>query len=257
MKKRKITRLEALKLQRRLVAESKGKTLVRAQSARHLKKENEDDVFVVVTMDADDATVKFQDGNMLVGPFDSEEAAQSAAGEDVVTVTGGEVGAAGAPAADDGVALEPELHEGRRMASNFLRTRRRVAESVARSVLARIRRESDALAGVKTDVKNGDEATDKGEAGVTDMTGVASFVNAADLGPNELKTPTDSDPAAKNSDENVLESHMVGAGMLVNVTIGGRKVDTGVVESVRGGKVVLEGGIDYDAKTHQFERLAS
>lgn len=258
MAKRKLSRLEAFKLTRSLLAraktESARKAVPRLMKPSRLKKEDADDVFIVVNTEPGNAEVKFQDGNLLVGPFDSEEAAQTAAGEDVVTVTGGE--ASGAMDGGGEGDFEPELHERRSALSNFLRTRPKVAEGVRRAVLARIKRESDALAGVNTDVKNGEGSTEDA-AGAVDSSGVASFVNAADNGPNKLSTPTDSDPAAKDSDANVLESN-VQAGMLVNVqTAAGRKVDTGLVESVRGGIVRLEGGEEYQLKSHRFERLAS
>lgn len=339
MAKRKLTRLEALKLQRRLAAtkrEGAKGAVVRGFMARHLKKENEDDVFIVVAVDADDTEVKFQDGNLLVGPFDSEEAARDAAGEDVITVTGGEVTANSDAPGGDGVGdLEPELEasdswslvdiakstlgpdiqmtptvasgrssimvkpakspsqgavndfvtkakglgytavydgdtksfqlvtEKRKMSavSNFLRARRRVAEGVRRSVLARIRRESEVLASVDTDVTNNDEAVDNGEAGAHDYNKVASFVNAADLGPNRNDVPTDQDPAATDVDQNVLENgaQVVQVGALVDVlrAKGDDKVDTGMVKRVSEGVVHLEGDVSYSLKEYRVRLIAA
>lgn len=226
-----------------------------------LKEAEEDEVFIVVALDGDDgAELHFTDGNLLVGPFDSEEDAQDAAGEDVITVTGGEVEAFDdpAPAGDEG-GDDPELHERRRPAANHLRLRKKVAENIRRQTLLRIRKESEELDSLVTDVTDTDEAG-TGEAGAHDFTDVVGFVNDADLGPNELDSlESDSDPAADHIDDNLLESRasasFLAVGRLVDVYEKGVKVDTGIVESVKGNIVVVEGGLEYDLRQHQFKSV--
>ena len=240
MKKRKITRAEAFGLVRNLKESAKGKKAV-----RFVKREDasESEVFIVVSgPEGSQPEIKFVDGNLLVGPFASEEEAQEAGGEDVLTVTGAEV--TSNSGGDDGVPVpEAELEE-RRLMSNFLRTRPRVAESIRARVRARIRKESEELASNDSDVKKGDAATDAG-AGVTDFDTLASFVNPPNDSGQKLDTPTDSDATANHIDKNVLESvNQIAVGRLVNIIDRktGLKIDNGVVESYAKGELVLEGG---------------
>ena len=239
LKKHKITRAEAFGLIRNLKESTKGKKAV-----RFIKREDvgEGEVFVVVSgPKGDQPEIKFVDGNLLVGPFASEEEAQEAGGEDVLTVTGAEVnsnsGGAGA------TVPEAELEE-RRLMSNFLRTRPRVAESIRARVRARIRKESEELASNDSDVKKGDGATEGG-AGTTDFDTLASFVNPPEASGQKLDTPTDSDATANHIDKNVLESvNQIAVGRLVNIIDRktGQKIDNGVVEAYAKGELTLEGG---------------
>ena len=253
MKKRKITRAEAFGLLRNLKEANKGKKL-----ARFVKREDagESEVFIVVSgPEGDQPEIKFVDGNLLVGPFASEEEAQEAGGEDVLTVTGAEVnchsdGGASAPVP------EAELEE-RRLMSNFLRTRPRVAESLRARIRARIRKESEELASNDSDVKKGDSATEGG-AGTTDFDTLASFVNPPEASGQKLDTPTDSDATANHIDKNVLESvNQIAVGRLVNIIDRktGLKIDNGVVESYAKGELVLEGGEKHNLQAVRVESV--
>ena len=241
MKKRKITRAEAFSLLRNLKEARKGKKL-----ARFVKREDagENEVFIVVSgPEGDQPEIKFVDGNLLVGPFASEEEAQEAGGEDVLTVTGAEVTSNSGGDDDGAPAPEAELEE-RRLMSNFLRTRPRVAESLRARIRARIRKESEELASNDSDVKKGDGATE-GDAGTIDFDTLASFVNPPEASGQKLDTPTDSDATANHIDKNVLESvNQIAVGRLVNIIDRktGLKIDNGVVESYAKGELVLEGG---------------
>ncbi len=233
----------------------KGKNTV-----RFIKPEDagEDEVFIVVSgPEGDQPEIKFVDGNLLVGPFASEEEAQSAGGEDVLTVTGAEVNSnSGGGDADDATAPEAELEE-RRLMSNFLRTRPRVAESIRARVRARIRKESEELASNDSDVKEGDAATDAG-AGVTDFDTLASFVNPPNDSGQKLDTPTDSDATADHIDKNVLESvNQIAVGRLVNVIDRktGQKIDNGVVEAYAKGELTLEGGEKHSLSAVRVEAV--
>jgi hypothetical protein len=255
MKKRKITRAEAFSLLRNLKEANKGKKL-----ARFVKREDagEGEVFIVVSgPEGDQPEIKFVDGNLLVGPFASEEEAQEAGGEDVLTVTGAEVTSnSGGGDGDAGVAPEAELEE-RRLVSNFLRTRPRVAEGIRARIRARIQKESEELASNDSDVKKGDGATEGG-AGTTDFDTLASFVNPPEASGQKLSTPTDSDATANHIDKNVLESvNQLSVGRLVNVIDRktGLKIDNGVVESCTKGELVLEGGEKHDLSAVRVESV--
>lgn len=253
MKKRKITRAEAFSLLRNLKEANKGKKL-----ARFVKREDagESEVFIVVSgPEGDQPEIKFVDGNLLVGPFASEEEAQEAGGEDVLTVTGAEV--TSNSGGDDGAPVpEAELEE-RRLMSNFLRTRPRVAESLRARIRARIRKESEELASNDSDVKKGDGATE-GDAGTIDFDTLASFVNPPEASGQKLDTPTDSDATANHIDKNVLESvNQIAVGRLVNIIDRktGLKIDNGVVESYAKGELVLEGGEKHDLQAVRVESV--
>lgn len=256
VKNRKLTRVEAVKAIRKLNENRKRKLRL----MREDEVESSGDVFAVVTMNGD-SEVKFIDGNLLIGPFDSEEAAAAAVGDDVVTVTGDEVINNASDDTSDVEVLEPELEEGaRKVRSNFLRMRKQVAEAVRRKVLARIRRESEELDSLDSDVKKGDEATDAGEAGVHDFDHLATSVNPPEESGEKLDVDTDSDATADNSDDNVLESAaLYQVGCLVDIVdrVSNKKVDTAIIESYGQGKFTVEGGEVYATKQYAVRQVLS
>jgi hypothetical protein len=250
MARKKLTRLAAFKLVRAL-KESKKIGFIKREDV------DDDQVYGVVSGTAGDATVKFADGDMLVGPFASVDDAKAALGPDAVTV-GGKGGASDLPPGDevlmddDDAALGDPMTE-KRIRSNMLRMRKGVVERIRAKVKADILKESESL-DVVTDVKDG-TAADEAGAGVADIKGgIASFVTDMNAGDNtnliSAGKDSDSDPDAENSNANILEK-------LVNVHEVGTKakVDTGIVEAIRNGKAVVN-GIEYEIKTHIFKRLA-
>lgn len=145
------------------------------------------------------------------------------------------------------------------MKSNMLRINKRVVESIRKRVKADIMRESEALDSLDTDADKTNQSTEDG-AGAHDFKSVASFVNAEDTGPNELDSlESDQDPAADSSEDNMLETaSYIRLESLVNVlnTKTGKKVDTGVVESVnKKGEVKVNGEI-YSTTDFKFVQLA-
>lgn len=149
--------------------------------------------------------------------------------------------------------------KGSTMKSNMLRINKRVVESIRQRVKADIMRESEALDSLDTDADKTDQSTEDG-AGAHDFKGVASFVNAEDTGPNELDSlESDQDPAADSSEDNMLETaSYVRLESLVNVldTKTGKKVDTGIVESVsKKGEVKVNGEV-YTTAGFKFVQLA-
>jgi len=241
--KKTLSKLAALRAVRKLNESKRG-------SVKFLKVEDAEagEVYAVVSPDGGEATVTFDDGQMLIGPFSSPKAAQAELGPDVQLVQGDADGGAVKPIGDPVLATEK-----RGLKSNMLRMRSKVAEAIRKQVKADILRESQAL-DIETDADNGGASTEDG-AGAVDQSGIPSFVNAADLGPNELKVGADQDPAADSSEDNLLEAR---EGQLVNVIDrkSGKKVDTGLIESTAGGKIRI-GGELYEAKGYQFKVLAS
>jgi hypothetical protein len=260
MKKRNLSRMEAFKLVRKLKESKKAVKFLKVEDAQA------DETYAVVSPEGGDATVTFKNGEMLVGPFSSPEAAQAELGADVQLVTGdADDGAvspvpddlAGNPAGDDEVLLDDEGGDAmteKQIKSNLLRMRKQVVESISKRVKADILRESEAL-DIETDAKAGDAAKEDG-AGTLDNKGqIASFVNAADTGSTDTSIDADQSASAKNIDQNVMEAR---AGQLVNVFERGtmKKVDTGMVESSGKGQVKMSGGDSYDINTYTFQVLA-
>jgi hypothetical protein len=269
---RKLTKMEAFKLVRKL-KESK-------QAIKFYKKEDaeEGEVYAVVTPDGGELSVTFQDGDLLVGPFSSDDAAKAAVGDDVVTVAGADGGGDVEPIESDDLGLDggmtddilasPENNSDmddtkmteaqKKIRSNMLRLRRNVVEAIQKRVKSDILRESEAL-DIETDVKTGDAVTDDA-AGALDHQGgqIASFVNAADTGSTDLKVDASQDADAPNSDANLLEQS-IGKGNLVNVfdRKTNAKVDTGMVESITAGKVKISESDEYDVRSYRFQVLAS
>lgn len=253
--KKSISRVAAFKLVRKVneSAETKIKLYKKEEA-------EEGEVYAVVTPDGGDATVTFQNGEMLVGPFTSPEAAQELVGDDVQVVTccDGEI-VPEEQTPEDEVLVDDEMKtetKGKKTVSNLMRMRKQVAESIRKQVKADILRESEAL-DVDTDVKDDDASTEDAAGALDDQGGaIASFINDQDLGPNEQDTGADQDPAADDSDENILEAR---AGQLVNVfeRKTGQKVDTGLVESVNNGVVMISESDSYSAKEYKFQVLAS
>lgn len=255
--KRKLTKLEAFKL-RKVVAESTKKQV------RVVRKEDfeEGEVYAAIDM-GDGATVTFDDGSLFVGPFASEEEAKAAVGGDVMLIGGdvdSEMEGNLAPNSEEGnEELDELMKEGKDMKSNMLRINKRVVESIRQRVKADIMRESEALDSLDTDADKTGQSTEDG-AGAHDFKGVASFVNAKDTGPNELNSlKSDQDPAADSSEDNMLEAaSYVRLESLVNVldTKTGKKVDTGIVESVsKKGEVKVNGEV-YTTTDFKFIQLA-
>lgn len=244
--KKSLSKAAAFRAVRKLNESKKG-------SVKFLKVEDaeEGETYAVVSPDGGEATVTFDNGQLLVGPFSSPEAAQAELGPDVQLVTGDADGGAVSPAKETDPLLATE---GKNMKPNLMRMRRQVAESIRKQVKADILRESEAL-DVDSDVKNGDASTE-GAAGALDANGgqIASFINDRDTGSTNLDVPTDSDPAADNSDDNLIEAR---TGQLVNVVDvrTGKKVDTGMVESISG-KSVKIGEELYESKNYKFHVLA-
>jgi len=249
--KKTLSKQAALRAVRKLNESKKG-------SVKFLKVEDAEagEVYAVVSPDGGEATVTFDNGQMLVGPFSSPEAAQAELGDDVQIVTGDADGGAVSPVDGEGGEADPLLAtEGKKMKSNLMRMRKQVAESIRKQVKSDILRESEAL-DIDTDVKNDDGSTENA-AGALDGNGgqIASFVNDQDTGPNDLNVDSDSDPAADSSDDNLIEAR---EGQLVNVIDrkSGKKVDTGLIESTAGGKIKI-GEELYKAKGYQFKVLVS
>lgn len=223
-------------------------------SIKFLKVEDAEagETYAVVNPDGGEATVTFDNGQMLVGPFSSPEAAQAELGPDIQIVTGDADGGAVTPIEDGDPVLATE---GSKMKPNLLRMRKQVAESIRKQVKIDILRESEAL-DIDTNVKNDDGSTENA-AGALDGNGgqIASFINDRDTGPNGLNVDSDSDPAADSSDDNLIEAR---EGQLVNVIDrkSGKKVDTGLIESTAGGKIKI-GEELYEAKGYQFKVLVS
>lgn len=255
MKKRTLSKLEAIKLTKKL-AES-----VKLHKVKKLLKKEEveaGEVYAVVTPTSGEASVTFKNGELMVGPFASEEEAKAAVGDDVQLVTGdadtGEV----APMSDemlvnDEMSGEPMMEK--KIRSNMLRMRKQVVESIRSKVKADILSESEAL-DIDTDAVTGEESKESGEAGALDDGGqIASFVSANDTGSTENDIDTDQSADADSSDDNLLEAKV---GQLVNVfdrkTMA--KVDTGIVESIKAGKVQISESDTYDIKQFKFQKLA-
>jgi hypothetical protein len=254
MKKRKLTRLEAFQAVKSLKESKKAIKFVKLEDV------GEAEVFAVVTPSAGGAEVKFQDGDMLVGPFASEEEAQEQLGTDVQLVVGDEGGAAVTEVEYEEMPENEEMEtkmktEMKKPQSNMLRLRKQVVESIHAKVKADILRESEAL-DVETDVKSGEASTDAA-AGATDLSKTAASVNAEDLGSNDNKVDADQSADAKNSDANLLENAPQ-AGQLVNIIDRktNSKVDTGIVESVKGKEVKLESSDAYSVIDYKVQILA-
>jgi len=244
--KRKMTRKEAF-VTARTLAESKVKFV-------KMEDVEEGEVYAVVTPTIDDPTVTFKDGDLLIGPFSSEEEAQAAIGDDVTLVSGD---ADGGPVTDIGLddvlATEPKTES--KIRSNLMRLRRRAIESTRAAVRRAIMREAVAL-DVDTDVKSGDASTENG-AGATNLSNLATFVNDHDTGSTDTTAgaAADQSASAENSDDNLIEARV---GALVNVyeTKTGRKVDTGTIARAKNGSVALESGESYSPAKYRFQVLA-
>lgn len=263
---KKLTKMEAFRIVRSL---KESKTPI-----RFYKKEDSEEgaVYAVVTPDGGEMSVTFDpsNGDLLIGPFSSEDAAKAAVGDDVVTVAGVEGGGDVEPmepaAEEDEVLANLDQNKSdigdtmtetqKKIRSNMLRLRKNVVESISKRVKADILRESELL-DIDTDIKDGTAATDLA-AGALDSGKVASFVNDADTGSTDTSADATQDPAAKNIDANILEGALT-KGQLVNVydRKTGAKVDTGMVESIKSNKVKLGESDEYSASDYRFHVLAS
>lgn len=242
IKKRKLFKTEAFKLVR-ILAESKIKFIKREDV-------EEGEVYAVVTPTADDPTVTFKDGDILVGPFADSEEAKAAVGDDVVLVSG-DVDDAIIPVEDEVLEFDPVTKETIR--SNLMRMRKTVIERVRSKVRHDIMREAEAL-GTDTDVENDDKVVDGGEAGATNLDKLATFVNAADTGSTSNDVEATQSADADNIDDNLIEANV---NNLVNVyNKAGNKVDNGMIESIRGGSVYLFGSGAYAISKHRFQVIA-
>lgn len=265
MKKRNLSKMEAFRIVRKL-KESKNAKL---KSTKFVKLEDAEqgETYGVVSPEGGDATVTFKDGEMLIGPFSSPEAAQAELGADVQLVTGdadvGAVPVVDAPGMDGGDEMLLTDEEGDPMTeskvkSNLMRMRKSVVEGLSKRVKADILRESEAL-DIDTDAKSAAASTDDAAGALEKMGGqIATFINDKDTGSTDNDVNASQKPDATNIDQNVMEAAMVNAGQLINVfeRATNKKIDTGMVETSGKGVVKMAGGDSYDAKTYSFQILA-
>jgi hypothetical protein len=134
-------------------------------------------------------------GSVLIGPFDSADAAEDAAEAPVDTVSGGDV-----EVFDDGDSSIEVIDVDTLESIKGKFEKRRAA--IKESVLKRIKAEGDRLPSLDTDVRDGTEVTDQG-AGTLDFEAPPAVAtqDPSDAGKqNDLPTPADDEPTFKGID---------------------------------------------------------
>jgi hypothetical protein len=239
--------------------------------------------FVAVQGDGD-PEVKFNGTSTFVGPFTSPEAARSAVGSDDVEVVDGE----GVPTGEDDSAV-PMATTGQEDEEIQMDSKKPSAKRLREAVLADIRKESgDESLNVNTSTGKKPGVDDSG-SGNLDRKGVDDGTTnqaPADAGSsNKLPVGADRNPGDIPDGVSTLSNPMSGGmssngpdlsgagkgkgsvsegakapckvGNLVKVfRSGGGKVDSGNVMEATAGKVVLEGGVEYDLKGHYIQVVA-
>ena len=278
--KRKLNFQEASKLH--------GKT-VGGRKLRLVKEdEMEDEMYYVSVDTGGDATIKVNNGQVFVGPFDSPETAQAAVG-DTAEVVDDQATPVGPDTGDEddemgGDDMPPAGGEpgrpGRPEESKAAKSKRTRLEAIRRRVINDILKE----AGIDVDTTIGSaEQISAGASGELNRDAVAGKVNQAvadagkqhdtkdsgKKGPNLDGTDDTPMPKVSNTDhtldsnggemhESGIVARAISPGNLIRVfdRKTNKTVDTGIVMHVKAGCVTLEGDVSYEDEKFGYLKLA-